>query len=66
MNKEEKEMMRKIEEFSREYEKLKLKKGEEGEMICPFCGKGKMKVYRETLLGHMRAQCDSCKAAMLE
>lgn len=65
MNKEE-EMIRKIEEFSREYEKLNLKKGEEGEMPCPFCGKGKMKVYRETVLGHMRTWCDCCEASMME
>ena len=38
----------------------------EEEMACPFCGKGKMKVYRETVLGHMRAQCDSCEASMME
>ena len=43
MNKEE-ELIRKIEEFGREYEKLNLKKGEEGEITCPFCEKGKMKV----------------------
>ena len=65
MNKEE-ELIRKIEEFGREYEKLNLKQGEEGEITCPFCEKGKMKVYRETVLGHMRAQCDSCKASMME
>ena len=63
MNKEE-EIIRKIEEFGREYEKLNLKKVEE--IACPFCGKGKMKVYRETVLGHMRAQCDSCEASMME
>jgi hypothetical protein len=65
MNKEE-EIIRKIEDFGREYEKLNLKKGEEGEMACPFCGKGKIKVYRETVLGHMRAKCDSCEASMME
>ena len=42
-----------------------LTAGEEKEVVCPVCG-GRLFVEKAAYNGHLQAECDGCKFAVME